>query len=297
MIRKKIAILFILIMLHASYGQELSEAAPIAQLTNVEIDQLLTEISQKSMTITERMNYFSEMFLGVPYADNCTGDGPYALYETEPLVNFQATNCMVFCEHVLALSISDSWDNFFNNLQQIRYRDGVIGIRSRNHYTMADWRPENSWLLEDVSRTIGGENTQTVTRTISHKTFLKGRGVEDLRYVQPDRKISIELVPIRTLLSIKSRIKPGDILVLIFANKTDIFAAHMVMAAGKDGILYIRESSNSRMTTFETDFDDWATEKQKSTRYLGVSILRIRDDLNQPGKIILPWEIFQMRNH
>ena len=89
----------------------------IFNLTNKQIDSILTYASSTNMNVTEKMDYFSEMFLGMPYNLTCTGDGPYALYEAEPLVNFNETNCMVYCEHVLALSISDSWDNFFNNLQ------------------------------------------------------------------------------------------------------------------------------------------------------------------------------------
>ena len=96
----------------------LGEGKPFYQMSNPEIDSLLTIVSTQNLTITDRINLFSDKFLGMPYNQNCAGDGPYALYESWPLVNFKETNCMVFCEHVLALSISDSWDNFFNNLQQ-----------------------------------------------------------------------------------------------------------------------------------------------------------------------------------
>lgn len=265
------------------------------QMTNQEIDSLLTVTSRKSMTITERMNYYSRFFLGTDYSWVCTGDGPYALLEAYPLVNFKQTNCMVFCEHVLALAISDSWDNFFNNLQQIRYRDGIIGMRTRNHYTMADWLPENRWLLTDVSRTIGGKYVRTLTRTISHKKFFRGKGVKDLRYVKPDRKLTVAYVLSGALLKIKTGLKPGDIGAILFANKKDIFSAHMFIVVKKDGVLTIRESSTSKMSTFDTPFEKWATKIAASKRYAGASFMRVRADLNQPGKIILPWNICGMR--
>jgi len=107
-------------------AQETTTNRPIYQMDNKEIDQLLTEVSQKNWTITERMEFYSEKFLGMPYNLTCAGDGPYALYEAWPLVNFRETNCMVFCEHVRARAISDSWDNFFHNLQQIRDNDCII---------------------------------------------------------------------------------------------------------------------------------------------------------------------------
>lgn len=260
-----------------------------------QIDQLLTETSKKQLTITEKMNLYSEYFLGMPYAFTCVGDGKDAIYEPYPLVNFDSTNCMALCEHVLALAISDSWDNFFNNLQQIRYEDGLIGMRTRNHYTMGDWLPENSWLLNDVSRKVGGNYTKEVTRTISHTKFFKGKGIEDLRHVKPDREMTVDYIPLDALQKIKTNLRSGDIGALLFANKTDIFSAHMWMVMEKNGELVIRESTTRGMTTFDTPYDDWAERVKPSKRYIGIALMRIKDKLKQPGLILLPWEIVKLK--
>lgn len=287
--RKGLLVFIILIFIVNSSGKQLYE------MTNKEIDSLLTAVSKKNLTITERINFYSEKLLGTPYNLKCVGDGPYALIENWPLVNFKETNCMAYCEHVLALSISDSWDNFFNNLQHIRYKDGIIGMRTRNHYTMADWLPENAWLLEHVSKKVGGKYTRKVTRTISHIKFFERKGISDLRYVKPDRTITLEYVPKEVLKKVKRKVKSGDILALIYANKTDIFSAHMLIVAEREGKLVIRESSNSRMTTFETPYDEWAEKVAKTERYIGVCFMRVKDKLNKPGAIILPWEIRAMK--
>jgi hypothetical protein len=277
------------------YSQE--NESEISKLSNTEIDSVLTEISKKDLTVTEKMKFYSTMFLDMPYNLTCTGDGPYALYEPEPLVNFQETNCMVYCEHVLALSISDSWDNFFNNLQQIRYKDGMIGMRSRNHYTMGDWLPENNWLLDDVTKQIGGSNTKPVTRLISHENFFKGKGIEDMRYIKPDREMTIDIIPFDKLAAVKQNFRSGDILSLIFAKKDDIFSAHMLMAYEIEGKLIIRESAMSKMTVFDTPFDDWVEKYIGSERYAGIAVMRVKDSINQPGKVILPWEISQLKSN
>jgi hypothetical protein len=266
-------------------------------MNNIEINQLLQETSGRPLTITERINLYSERFLGIPYNLTCAGDGPYALLENWPLVNFKETNCMVFCEHVLALAISDSWDNFFNNLQQIRYQDGIIGMRTRNHYTMGDWLPENSWLLENVSHQVAAEKTVNVTRTISHRKFFEGKGLKDLRYVKPDREITIAYVPLEALASVEPKAEVGDILALIFAQKNDIFSAHMLLIAEKDGRKVIRESSNSRMSTFDTPYQEWVAAKQGSQRYCGLVFMRVRPELNTPSRIICPWEIKTIKAH
>ena len=266
------------------------------QMTNTEIAQVIRNTSTQNLTISEKINMLSDYFVGTPYNLTCTGDGPYALLEAWPLVNFKETNCMAFCEHVLALSISDSWDHFFDNLQQIRYRDGLISMKTRNHYTMADWLPQNSWLLQDVSAKVGGAYSRKVTRTISHQTFFRGKGMTDMRDVLPDRTITLDYVPLDALDKVKDRVKAGDILALLFANKKDIFSAHMLMVVEKNGQKIIRESSNSKMTTFDTPYDQWVQQKkQLSKKYIGLAFMRIQTDLDVKGKIIKPWEIDSLK--
>lgn len=293
--KNRFLLIITLITITVINAQQSQGSLKFFNLTNFQIDSLLTEISKTDMTITDKIRFYSEMFLETPYNLTCTGDGPYALYETQPLVNFKETNCMVYCEHVLALSISDSWDNFFNNLQQIRYKDGIIGMRTRNHYTMADWLPENSWLLIDASHIIGDNKVKTFTRTISHINFFENKGITDLRYVKPDRAIEVSYIPFSELNDCKDKINNGDILALIFADKKDIFSGHMLIAIRKEGNLYIRESAMSKMTTFDTPFEKWLSDFQNSKRYAGLSFMRVKDELNAPGRIILPWEVKQLK--
>jgi len=272
-----------------------AQPAEITLMSNHQIDSILTSVSAKNLTVTERMKFYSKLFLDMPYDLTCAGEGPYALYETEPLLNFDSTNCMVFCEHVLALSISDSWDNFFNNLQQIRYKDGIIGMRTRNHYTMADWMPENKWLLDDVSAKVGEELTERMTRKISHKKFFEDKGITDLRYVKEDREPTIDYLPFTALKEKVNNLKSGDVLALLFAKLDNIFAAHMLMYFEEDGKGFIRESAMSKMSTFDTPIKEWIEKYINSKRYAGVAVMRVKTEINQPGKIILPWEIAGLR--
>jgi hypothetical protein len=271
------------------YGKALTECS------HHEIDQLLQSVSAKPLSITQKINHYSGLFLGMPYSWTATGDGPYALYENYPLVSFDSTNCMVYCEHVLAMAISDNWDHFFNNLQQIRYKDGVIGMQTRNHYTIADWLPENSWLLEDVSREVGGKYTKKMTRTISHEKFFKGKGVTDLRRIKADRKITIDYVPLDKLDKVEDQCQDGDIVSLLIANKDDIFSAHMLMIVELNGKKYFREASNSINTTFETPYQTWVSQTQKKKRYAGMAFMRVKPELNQVGKIY-PEEIPHLKS-
>jgi len=269
------------------------------RMTHAEIDELIRQTAKTSMTVAEKMNYFSARLLGMPYKLNCVGDGPYALYEPWPLVNFRETNCMAFCEHVLALAISDNWDNFFNNLQYIRYRDGLIGMKTRNHYTMADWLPQNSWLLENVSAMVGGEFTKTLTRTISHKQFFASKGIADTTYILPDRTITLDYIPLSNFQNVIDNLKTGDILSLLYSNLDNIFSAHMIMIAENGYGKIIRESSDSEMTTFDTPVKEWIGQKinLKPKRYLGLAVMRVKNEINKSGKVINPAEIRNLKRN
>lgn len=291
------ALMLLLISVNFIFSQLPPVDKPFYKMTHRDIGELVRQTSEQPLTITQKMNYLSQFFLGTHYNLHCTGDGADALLEAWPLVNFKETNCMALCEHVLALSISDSWDNFFDNLQQIRYRDGLIGMKTRNHYTMADWLPQNSWLLQDVSRAVGGAFTKTMTRTISHRTFFKNKGISDMRDVLPDRTITIDYIPLDKVLSVRQNIQTGDVGAILFADKKDIFSAHMFLIAEKNGQKYVREASMSKMTTLDTPLDRWFKDKLKysAQRYAGIALMRVRAELNKPGKIIKPWDIFKIK--
>jgi hypothetical protein len=294
---KKILIFIIIIMMLFSCTDTAKKSpAVIGNMSHAEIDSMLRVNAENDLRITDRINLYSEMFLETPYSWTATGDGPYALLETYPLVNFQETNCMVYCEHVLALSISDSWDNFFNNLQQIRYKDGLIGMKTRNHYTMADWLPENNWILDNVSAKVGGEYTASMTRTISHENFFKGKGMDDLRYIKLDRSITVEYVPMEHMADVKSRVKDGDIVAMLYANKDNVFSAHMLMIVEKDDELYFREASTTNYSTFETEYNAWLDWKGTLDKYAGIAFMRVKDNLNKANAVVLPWRIPELKS-
>ena len=89
MVKKTLTVMLIIFITRICCGKEALPSKPVYEMTRLEIDQLLTDVSQQSLTISERINYYSELFLGMPYKLSCSGDGPYSLYETLPLINFE----------------------------------------------------------------------------------------------------------------------------------------------------------------------------------------------------------------
>ena len=103
-------------------------------------------------------------FLGTPYlAHSLENKGPEQL-----VVTFRGLDCTTFVENVLAFYLLHrkedySFDAFAQNLQCIRYRDGIInGYASRLHY-FTEWIADNAkkGILEDMTAALGGkENTK-----------------------------------------------------------------------------------------------------------------------------------------
>jgi hypothetical protein len=116
-----------------------------------------------------------------------------------------------------------------------------------------------------------------------------------MRHVKPDYEMTIDYIPKEDILNIKDNLRNGDIGALIFANKSNIFSAHMWMVMEVEGQIVIRESTTRGMTTFDSPYDDWAKRIQKSQRYLGITLMRVREEINQTGKIIMPWEIAELK--
>ena len=69
----------------------------------------------------------------------------------------------------------------------------------------------------------------------------------------------------------------------------------MFMIANNGSELIIREASNSKMSTFDTNYEEWSEKIKNSDHYIGITIMRVREELDKPGKLILPWEIGKIK--
>jgi len=265
--------------------EALKEETPMAEkrlgeLSVEELDSLIGRISKSKMSNAEKIVYYSGRFLGTPYELFCQGDGPYARYDTAPLMNFKQINCMTYCEQVLALALSSHYEEMFNVLQHIRYRNGIIGMATRNHYTMADWLQENSWCLEDITEKVGPEYYKRLTRIISHKKFFAQKGITDIKDVLPDRRVTISYIPLADLTKIIYRLHSGDIVALI-QDKPGIFSDHMLLIyKDEKGRTFFRHATMATGTTLDVPYEEYVSGLKKSKKkYLGMSFMRVREDV------------------
>ena len=109
---------------------------------------------------TAPMLRIGKTYLGTKYVANTLDQGT----EEKLVILPQTVDCLTFVEYTLAQAMGSS---FADNLQKIRYRDGVIdGYTSRLHYT-SDWIENGvrQGFLEDVT---AQNSTQTTKLSLSY---------------------------------------------------------------------------------------------------------------------------------
>jgi cell wall-associated NlpC family hydrolase len=127
------------------------------------INTLLNEgLKSNLKTSNELVVFYANKFLGTPYVAH-TLEG-----ETEQLtINIDELDCTTFVETLYALtrttlSNRTSWRDYANNLESVRYRNGVIGdYSSRLHYI-------SEWIINNSSR----DNLKDITPDFSKCKYI-----------------------------------------------------------------------------------------------------------------------------
>lgn len=261
-------------------------------MSNAEIDTLIRRVSAAESELVRRIAIYSETAKGTPYALFCLGEGPNAKYDRDPLIDFTRADCVTFTEQILAMAISDNYDNMFNNLQRIRYHRGNIDLRTRNHFTHADWVPNNAWLLQDVTAAVGGKHCREMTKTIDRRKLLSDLDVPESEQaeIRPAETMTIKYIPEHSLLAVQDSLQTGDLFSII-QSMPGIFSAHMGLIIRKeDGEVYCRHASSRRETKQVVDepLSAMVAQLQANRKRVGMAFLRVKPDFNLAAQPVPP---------
>jgi 3D (Asp-Asp-Asp) domain-containing protein len=252
------------------------------------IDNFIRETSGREKDLHRRLAIYSERAKGTPYALFCLGEGPAAKYDCDPLLDFSRADCMTFCEQILALTISASYEEMFANLLRLRYQHGNIGFTTRNHYTHADWVPNNAWLLTDATAEIGGQYCVDMSKVIDRPAFFRKFGVPDseLAAVPAAQAMTIKYVPTGRLSAIKKNLRGGEIASIV-QKMPGIFSAHMgfIIRDRYDNVLFRHASSRPEAGQVVDDFfDQVVAQLVQSDSRVGMAFMRLRPDFVAPER-------------
>lgn len=209
------------------------DAKPLYKFTEKEVDMYLGYLQAVEPDLPKRVVRIGRKNIGQPYEIYLLGEAPYELYDPQPLYCLQKSDCVVFCEHTYAMALSHDWPSFFATLQRIRYKDGRISVLSRNHYTVADWDRNNSWLVRDVTDEVAAGRTQPFDQTLDRNKFFKKRYKLNTEF--PVQDVKTTYVPIDAMEEAVKHLHNGDFVNVIYGPKNP-YAGHTgLIAIAPDG--------------------------------------------------------------
>jgi hypothetical protein len=146
---------------------------PIFRMQPEEVHALLGALHESEPDLRKRIATLARRNIGQPYEGFLLGEFPYELTDRQPLFDLAKSDCLVFAEHTYAMALAKSWEEFFWMLQRLRYKDGVIGVTTRNHFQEADWNAHNAWLLRDVTHELGGDAVVPYSMLVDRAAFFR----------------------------------------------------------------------------------------------------------------------------
>ncbi|MDI1335228.1 MAG: DUF1460 domain-containing protein [Lacunisphaera sp.] len=268
---------------------------PLYQFTEAEVGPYLDHLQATEPDLRKRIVHLARKNLGQPYELYLLGEMPFETYDPQPIYCLGRSDCLVFAEHTLAMALTRDWSGFMLLLQRIRYRDGHLGVVTRNHFTETDWNPSNRWLARDITNEIPGGKPVKFFERIDRAKFLLGR--YHLKVSIPVEDHTDTYFPYADVALAAPQLRDGDLINVVRGivkrgtPANDIFGGsawigHVgLVAHGADGSLHIIHSSDpmvreetidqfiARETAHNAERD--ATGK---ARLLGFKFLRLEDD-------------------
>jgi Protein of unknown function (DUF1460) len=263
---------------------------PLHTLKPAQLDSYLRLLHAAEPDLRARVSTIARRFIGQPYELYLLGEFPFELTDPQPLFSLQASDCVVFVEHVYAMALSRSWAEFFWMLQRIRYRDGVIGVTTRNHYTEPDWITANRWLVSDLTTSLLPEAAVPYQMRVDRTAFFRDR--YKLRHDVPVQVHHDSYLPYPRVAELLPQLKAGDLVAIISGQGGSAWASHVgLVVEGDDGERRLVHSGEPevREERFQAFIDhalardarNRASGKQRPV-LLGFKLLRLNDQPEPP---------------
>lgn len=269
---------------------------PLYKCNESEVDTYLKFLSATEPDLRKRILTIARKNINQPYELYLLGEMPFEPYDPQPIYCLSKSDCLVFTEHTYAMALSHNWPSFMMMLQRIRYRDGHMGVATRNHYTEADWNISNNWLVEDITKELAGDAAKPFSEKIDRSKFLKNR--YGLTVTIPVENHEDEYLPYEKIDLARSQLQDGDFVNIVRATSKPhsseqnevyggtAFVGHVgLIGHGADGTVHLIHSTEPQVR--EEPIDDYikrATkdlaqkDKEGKPRLIGFKFLRLREE-------------------
>lgn len=262
---------------------EILKAKPLYKFTESEIDKYLKFLYALEPDPRKRIVHLARKCIGQPYNIYLLGEFPFELYDPDPLYTLKKSDCLVFSEHMYAMSLAWDWRSFFALLQRIRYKDGEISMVTRNHYTIPDWDRNNSWLVEDITDEIGGDLVTSMTVSTNRKKFFAKYGIQ---WDKPETVVHTNYIPAEAVPKVIGKLQQGDFVNVIRGFDKPAWCGHTgLITISEDGTVNFLHSTPPRVKEqplLEYMEKSLAANPKRKAKgkpiFYGFKFLRFRDD-------------------
>ena len=221
-----------------------------ADAADSRILKLLAE-SKAHGALPGRIEFISRALIGSPYrAETLIGGAkkPEVFVTRDDVFD-----CVTYCEVVMAAAMAGDAAAFEPLLRKIRYRNGVVGWRERNH-DFADWCAQNT--ANGVGKPVLPEGVVEIRKTMTQPAAL-GR-----------REYALKAIPRAVLM--KTQLTNGDVIGFVSSHASlDYFHCGFAMM-GEGGALRLRHASQSRRRVLEEPIEKFLD----ASRVKWVTVLR-----------------------
>jgi len=245
-------------------------ARPLYTFSEAELDAYLRTLRDRHPRLRDRIVHLGRKNIGQPYEIYLLGEFPYEYFDADPIYNLARSDCLTFCEHIYAAALSHDWWSYLRALQRLRYRDGIISMLTRNHYTIADWNRNNAFLLADLTTRLGrGRASVPLHQVCRRAEFFRQFGIgQEI----PDEPIADHYIPRQNVPAILGELRDGDFVNIIRGDEQSQWCGHTgLIALGADGTVNFLHSA--RPAVREQPLLEYING---DPRCLGIKILRLR---------------------
>jgi hypothetical protein len=222
------------------------------------IPRLIKEAREHG-SVSQRIDFVSRALLGVRYQSYTLIGGPRR--KELFVLRDDAFDCVTYCEAVVAAAISKDFSQYPDVLRRIRYAQGEVRWRERNH-DFAQWSRR---IVENrICRPVDIAPSTTIEKRLSGSRLGK-------------RRYDISAVTTATLMANQKALQAGDIIGFV-SRRSDLDFFHVgFIAFDKRGALVLRHASQSHGRVVNEDMESFIA----TTGVKYVTLLRAEE----PGSV------------
>jgi hypothetical protein len=213
-------------------------------------------------TVSQRIDFISKALVGSRYRGHTLIGGPRRAERF--VVRDDVFDCVTFCETVLAAALSRDASQFQTQLRLIRYKDGEVDWRARNHY-FSDWCANN--VANNVCKKLLLPGSETIDKRL---TWMRGLG---------PRQVSMTVLSRVALVDNRALLATGDIIGFLSRRPgLDFFHTGFVVA-NEDGGLMLRHAAKSRGRVIDQPLPRFLADNHAHA----VTLLRVKEPESIPA--------------